>query len=136
MCSGVDPIAWLASPVVEPPSEPPSLALVQSANTRQWVQEQSRSAPKLLLTTKALPPHPTWGDVLRHLRSNDRRGETDQQVKTGGWVVSDVLNARNAHSCYWLSEEVRTVPYVTLPAFRYVWLFRGGAVRWQAAVVP
>ncbi|KAL1529754.1 hypothetical protein AB1Y20_000690 [Prymnesium parvum] len=100
--SGVDPIAWLVAPVVASPADAPPAAPPPHAAARPVAHEQM----KLLPPAKALPAQPSWGEVVRHLRSHDRRGETDQQVKSSGWVVSDVLNARNAHSCYWLSEDV------------------------------
>ena len=96
--SSIDPIAWIVSPVVEHPSESLSLATVKSY--------EGRDPPKIPLP-RALPGASPWDDVIRFLRKEDRRGDTDQLiVRRGGVITGDTLYAASAHSCYFLSEEV------------------------------
>ena len=101
-----DPISWKLEPIFPPFSR--DGLLVSSPGTRFWLKNQARPRDrkaKMLPSARGLPPGASRSDIIHWICANDRRFETDVELPPPRWVVSDTLNAFNAHGAYWFSED-------------------------------
>lgn len=96
----------MLEPILPPPSR--DGLLVSSPGTRSWLRRQAQPhgrKAKVVPSARGLPLGASRADAICWLCGTERRSETDVQLPPARWVVSDTLNAFNAHGAYWFSDD-------------------------------
>jgi hypothetical protein len=109
LTSAVDAVSHLMAPLIRPTADG---AMLREVVTHKAVADHQKAAgSKGLPTTRPVPPAKVLPgtcsrlDAIKYLQSHDMHGHIDIAIPHK-FALSHNLNALNAHSSYWFSEDV------------------------------